>query len=81
MSRQTHSQECGFSCCIRSDITLTAAANTYQQACEQHEVIAQLCFMNSIVLVFTWSANAGDTNIFIIRLILAVAFVSVEPWP
>lgn len=80
MSRQTHTQECGFSCCIRGDISLTAAADTYQQAGEQHEVIAQLCFMNSIILYFILSANACDIYMFRIRLTLPVAFVSTESW-
>lgn len=80
MSKQTHTQERGFSCCIRSDIGLRAAANTYQQAGEQHEVIAQLCFMSSIILWFILSANACDINMFILMLILPVVFVSMEPW-
>lgn len=52
MSRQTHTQECGFSSCIRSDISLTAAANMYQEAGEQHEVIAQLHELQSFVFYF-----------------------------
>lgn len=81
VSRQTQDLRMWCSCCIKSDISLTAVANTHQLAGEQHEVIAQLCLMNWTILFSVLSAIACDINMFIISLTLPVAFGCTGPWP
>lgn len=81
MSRQTQDLRTWGSCCVKSDISLMVTANAHQLAGEQHEVIAQLCFMNWIILFSVISAIACDINVLLICLTLPVAFGWTGPWP